>query len=188
MLAPFPIIPSQIIHTLFDIISLNVDAVLYHDQTQEMWMAVSCFTKLQTIIWRFVCDLVFKMLVASLALSWLDKIDWLTALRHISTERLLVPRNVTKLDMIKIRRWIQLCMKKRWLASLMTHQYKKLPVTMKCGCSLTSCPGHHSAWMQFNVMPRTRLDKNNVTLTYQHQRLQCVSSSLVKTNCKLISS
>jgi len=35
----------------------------------------------------------------------------------------------------------------------MTHQYKKLPVTMKCGCSLTSCPGHHSLWMQFNVMP-----------------------------------
>jgi len=31
-------------------------------------------------------------------------IDWLTALRHISTERLLVPRNVAKLDMIKIRR------------------------------------------------------------------------------------
>jgi len=33
-------------------------------------------------------------------------------------------------------------MKKRWLAGLMTHQYKKLPVTMKM-------------WMQFNVMPRT---------------------------------
>jgi len=72
--------------------------------------------------------------------NWL--IDWLTALRHISTEKLLVPRNVTKLDMIKIRIWIQLCMKKCWLAGLMTHQYKKLPVTMKCGCSLTSCPGH----------------------------------------------
>jgi len=26
---------------------------------------------------------------------------------------------------------------------------------MKCGCSLTSCPGHHSVCMQFNVMPRT---------------------------------
>jgi len=33
-------------------------------------------------------------------------------------------------------------MKKRWLAGLMTHQYKKLQVTMKCGCSLTLCPGH----------------------------------------------
>jgi len=33
-------------------------------------------------------------------------------------------------------------MKKRWLAGLMTHQYKKLPVTLKI-------------WMQFNVMPRT---------------------------------
>jgi len=33
-------------------------------------------------------------------------------------------------------------MKKRLLAGLMTHQYKKLPVTMKM-------------WMQFNVMPRT---------------------------------
>jgi len=27
---------------------------------------------------------------------------------------------------------------------------------MKCGCSLTSCPGLHSVWMQFNVMPRTQ--------------------------------
>jgi len=51
-------------------------------------------------------------------------------------------------------------MKKRCLAGLMTHQYKKLPVTMKmwmqfnvvawglditrCGCSLTSCPGRCS--------------------------------------------
>jgi len=34
-------------------------------------------------------------------------------------------------------------MKKRWLAGLMTQQYKKLPVTMKM-------------WMQFNVMPRTQ--------------------------------
>jgi len=34
-------------------------------------------------------------------------------------------------------------MKKRWLAGVMTHQYKKLPVTMKM-------------WMQFNVMPRTQ--------------------------------
>jgi len=32
-------------------------------------------------------------------------------------------------------------MKKRRLAGLMTHQYKKLPVTMKCGCSFTLCPG-----------------------------------------------
>jgi len=34
--------------------------------------------------------------------NWL--IDWLTALRHISTERLLVPRNVAKQDKIKISR------------------------------------------------------------------------------------
>jgi len=31
-------------------------------------------------------------------------IDWLTALRHINTERLLVSRNGAKYDMIKIRR------------------------------------------------------------------------------------
>jgi len=44
--------------------------------------------------------------------------------------------------MIKIRRKIQLCMKKRWLAGLMTHQYKKLyQWQWKCGCSLTSRPG-----------------------------------------------
>jgi len=85
-------------------------------------------------------------------------VDWWTALRHISTERLLVPRNVTKLDMIKIRRWIQLCMKKRWLAGLMTHKYKKLPVTMKCGCSLTSCPGH---WVVYvGGLFRTRHQSN----------------------------
>jgi len=40
--------------------------------------------------------------------------------------------------MIKIRRYIW-SMKKRWLSGHMTHQYKKLPVTMKI-------------WMQFNVM------------------------------------
>jgi len=33
-------------------------------------------------------------------------------------------------------------MKKRWLVGLMTHQYKKLPMTMKM-------------WKQINVMPRT---------------------------------
>jgi len=44
----------------------------------------------------------------------------------------------------QIRRYIQLCMKKRWLVGLMTHQYKKLPVTRR-------------TWMQFNVMPRTPL-------------------------------
>jgi len=32
------------------------------------------------------------------------EIDWLTALRHISTERLLVPRNVAKYDMMWQRR------------------------------------------------------------------------------------
>jgi len=37
----------------------------------------------------------------------------------------------------------------------MTHQYKKLPVSMKMWMQfITSCPiGHHSVWMQFNVMP-----------------------------------
>jgi len=37
-------------------------------------------------------------------------------------------------------------MKKRKLASLMTHQYKKLPVTIQMWMLV---------WMQFNVMPRT---------------------------------
>jgi len=45
-------------------------------------------------------------------------------------------------------------MKKRRLAGLMTHQYKKLKMWMQ----LTSYPGHHSVWMQFNVMPRTQPD------------------------------
>jgi len=75
----------------------------------------------------------------------MNQIDWLTALRHISTERLLIPRNVAKYDMIKIRKQIQRCMKKRWLAGLMTHQYKKLPVAMKM-------------WMQFNVMLRMQMN------------------------------
>jgi len=43
-------------------------------------------------------------------------------------------------------------MKKHWLASLMPHQYKKLPVTMK-------------TWMQFNVMPRTPWKRITVNST-----------------------
>jgi len=42
----------------------------------------------------------------------------------------------------------------RWLAGLMTHQHKKLPVTMKM-------------WMQFNVMPRTSLGVDAVVLIWQ---------------------
>jgi len=41
-------------------------------------------------------------------------------------------------------------MNKRCLAGLMTHQYKKLPVTTKM-------------WMQFNVMPRTSLGVDAVS-------------------------
>jgi len=49
-------------------------------------------------------------------------------------------------------------------------QYKKLPVTMKCGCILTSCPGHHSVWMQINVMLRTLIMsyKNGALLWYNY--------------------
>jgi len=47
-------------------------------------------------------------------------------------------------------------MKKRCLAGLMTHQYKKLPVTMKM-------------WMQFNVMPRTQV--LTIAARDQYQRL-----------------
>jgi len=47
-------------------------------------------------------------------------------------------------------------MTKRWLAGLIWHNStKSYQWQWKCGCSLTSCPGHHSVWMQFNVMPRT---------------------------------
>jgi len=57
-------------------------------------------------------------------------------------------------------------MKKRWLAGLMTHQYEKLPVTMKL-------------WMQFNVMPWTLLGETQwsktcstvIHLTSQHRRV-----------------
>jgi len=58
-------------------------------------------------------------------------------------------------------------MNKRWLAGLTTHQYKKLPVTMKMWLQFNVMPwtsGHHSVWMQFNVMPRTHLSHG---MTYQ---------------------
>jgi len=45
---------------------------------------------------------------------------------------------------------MQLCIKKRWLAGLMTHHYKKLPVTMKM-------------WMQFYVMVK---NLNSVTFLW----------------------
>jgi len=56
--------------------------------------------------------------------------------------------------------------KKRWLTGLMTHQYKKLPVTMKMCMHFNIRHalenGHHSVWMQFNVMFRTiRCGKNS---------------------------
>jgi len=48
-------------------------------------------------------------------------------------------------------------MKKRWLAGRMTHQYKKLPVTMKM-------------WMQFNVMPWTHSTYREVILSHIYYR------------------
>jgi len=50
-------------------------------------------------------------------------------------------------------------MKKRWMASLMTHQYKKLPVTMKM-------------WMQINVMPCTSLGVRHAQDTSAFGNLQ----------------
>jgi len=54
--------------------------------------------------------------------------------------------------MIKIRRKILLCVKKRWLAGLTTFTYKSYQWQWKRGCSLTSSPEHHSVWMQFQVI------------------------------------
>jgi len=45
-------------------------------------------------------------------------------------------------------------MKKRWLAGLISHQYEKVPVTMKM-------------WMQFNVMPWTSLGVDTAHISSQ---------------------
>jgi len=39
-----------------------------------------------------------------------------------------------------------------WHISTKSYQWQ-----WKCGCSLTSWPGDHSVWLQFNVMPRTEI-------------------------------
>jgi len=85
----------------------------------------------------------------------LFQVDWLTALRHISTERLLVPRDVAKeiwsrfVDKYNCV-WRNADWPASWDISTKRYQWQ-----WKCGCSLTSCPRHHSVWMQFSVMPRT---------------------------------
>jgi len=58
-----------------------------------------------------------------------------------------------------------MCMKKCWLAGLMTNQYKKLPVTMKMG-------------MQFSVMPWTWNWTNTVIPFYWSQSHHSMLSSL----------
>jgi len=74
-------------------------------------------------------------------------------------------------------------MKKRRLADLITRDIstKSYHWQWKCGCSLTSCPGHHSVWMQFNVMPRTHICYNIYrSLHASLQRLLLASSIITE--------
>jgi len=73
-------------------------------------------------------------------------IDWLTALWHISTERLLEPRNVAKKIWSRFVAkyncvWGNADWPTSWHISTKSYQWQ-----WKCGCSLTSCPGHYQDW------------------------------------------
>jgi len=63
-------------------------------------------------------------------------------------------------------------MKKRWLAGLMTHQYKKLPVTMKM-------------WMQFNVVRRAEWRLVSVLLMCAERgRPAMILAAALSTDCR----
>jgi len=49
----------------------------------------------------------------------------------------------------------------------------------KCGCSLTSCPWHHSVWMQFKVMSRTTSSQN-----YSLQKIRLIEWYVAFSNHK----
>jgi len=99
--------------------------------------------------------------------SWL-LVDWMTALRRISTERLF--RQETLLNKIWSRFvdkynciWRKADWPASWHISTKSYQWQ-----WKCRCNLTSCSGHHSVWMQFNVMPRTKTIINKVRFGRNH--------------------
>jgi len=51
----------------------------------------------------------------------------------------------------------------------MTHQYKKLPVTMKIWMQFNFMTWTSLGWMQFNVMPRThKIKKMLMIFTSKH--------------------
>jgi len=83
--------------------------------------------------------------------DWL--IEYFMAVWHFSTERLLVPRNVKILssfvDKYKFV-WRDADWPASWHISTKSYQWQ-----WKCRWSLASCPGHHSVWMQFNVLLKT---------------------------------
>jgi len=62
-----------------------------------------------------------------------------------------------------------------WHISTKSYQWQ-----WKCGCSLTSCTGHHSEWMQFNVMPRTPV---TVTVIMQGWRDAMSPHCLMSKSC-----
>jgi len=88
------------------------------------------------------------------------KIDWLIALRHISTERLLGPRNVAKIWSRFVDKYNRVWRNADWPASwhISTKSYQW---QWKCGWSLTSCPGreHFKNMGQMKV----NMQKGNAT-------------------------
>jgi len=75
----------------------------------------------------------------------------------------------------------------------MTHQYKKLPVTMKYGCSLTSCPGHRAnrvAAYQWSCCGVNTAEQKKLCLNTGSSFPKSIKSGksilhLIKINCQL---
>jgi len=78
-----------------------------------------------------------------------DAVDGKRQLRRLERERQTSKRTESYIAYRKAWRHAK---KARWLAGLMTHQYKKLPVTMKMWMQFNLRPGLHSVWMQIKFI------------------------------------
>jgi len=95
-----------------------------------------------------------RMKLYRIGCVWLSIGDWLidcfTAHQHWKYQETLLikiwSRFIEKYNCV----WRNTDWPASWHISTKSYQWQ-----WKCKCSLTSCPGHHSIWMQFNVMPRT---------------------------------
>jgi len=76
-------------------------------------------------------------------------------------------------------------MKKRRLAGLMTHQYKKLPVTMKMWMQLNVMPWTPSTWGMMRSDAR-QLQQQFIGVSRASARVSCIAYWLVDLACETI--